>query len=82
MKHMPKRQEGWNRMGLASKEYCERLVGKYLAEIDSQEKKMEKNFLDMDLENVKIREDISDVVTDMREICKQLKTKINDYHFE
>lgn len=82
MKHMPKRQEGWNRMGLASKEYCERLVGKYLAEIDSQEKKMEKNFLDMDLENAKIREDISDVVTDMQKLCERLKTAINTYHFE
>ncbi len=74
---MPKRQEG-----LASKEYCERLVGKYLSEIDSQEKKMSKNFLDMDLENAKIREDISDVVTDMQKLCERLKTAINTYHFE
>ena len=43
---------------------------------------MEKNFLDMDLENAKIREDISDVVTDMQKLCERLKTAINTYHFE
>ncbi len=69
-------------MGSASKQYCERLVSNYLNEIESQKKMMEKNFKDMDLENASVRDDIEDLVNEMKCYCDQLKTAISDYKFE
>ncbi len=60
---------------LISKSYAETMKGSYLNDLENAKKGIRKNFEEMDLENVKLRDSIEEVITSAE---KQIDKAISD----
>ena len=65
-----------------SKSFCEGLISNYISDISDYQKKMIKNFNEMDFKNANARDKVEDIVNDMVQECNNLITEINNYLFK
>ncbi|MBD7911800.1 MULTISPECIES: hypothetical protein [Clostridium] len=69
-------------MGRYKKAYAERLVSKYVDEIEREKKQIIKNFQDMDLDNADVKNDFALIVNSMVQKCDSLISEISSYSFD
>ena len=57
------------------------LVDRYVNEIQRQIEKIQKNFYDMDFENADARNEIEQIINEMKAEGRRLINELNSYHF-
>ena len=67
---------------MLSREQAESAVGHYTAHLEKQKKKVRKNFEEMDLENVKLRDDMEEEIRNIESAVNQAIRSLGSIHFE
>lgn len=67
---------------MLSREQAEGAVEHYAAYLEKQKKKVRKNFEEMDLENVKLRDDMEEAVEEIEKEINQAISSLNSIYFE
>lgn len=67
---------------MLSREQAEGAVEHYAAYLVKERKKVRKNFEEMDLENVKLRDDMEEEVKKIEDAVNQALCDLNGIHFE
>jgi flagellar biosynthesis/type III secretory pathway chaperone len=69
-------------MGRYKEAYAERLVSKYIQEIEKQKTSIMKNFNDMDFANANTRDEFESIANSMVNTCNSLISEISSYSFD